>query len=81
MGVVIVIPGKAPRPGGPAPRRNHQMNATPAQLAQAHAAQLAASPAEADFAYIRRYLFTYGYPATEDIYGEALVRAAMLPTD
>jgi hypothetical protein len=54
----------------------------PVDLATAHAARLATeTPAEADYAYIRAYLFTHGWHAAEDIYGAALVRAAMLPTD
>lgn len=61
----------------------HGSSATPVDLATAHAARLAAastSPAEADYAYIRAYLFTHGWAAATDIYGEPLVRAAMLPT-
>ena len=56
--------------------------ATPVELATAHAARLATeTPAEADYAYIRAYLFTHGWQAAESIYGEDFVRAAMLPTD
>jgi hypothetical protein len=54
----------------------------PVDLATAHAARLTvANVTEADYAYIRAYLFTYGWSAAESIYGEDFVRAAMIPTD
>jgi hypothetical protein len=56
--------------------------ATPVELATAHAARLATeTPAEADYAYIRAYLYAHSWTAAVDIYGAALVRAAMIPTD
>jgi len=56
--------------------------ATPVELATAHAARLATeTPAEADYAYIRAYLYAHSWTAAESIYGAALVRAAMIPTD
>lgn len=58
-----------------------EFDSTPLAKATAHAAQLTDQPTEADYAYIRAYLFTYSWAAAADIYGEALVRAAMLPTD
>jgi hypothetical protein len=54
----------------------------PVDLATAHAARLTtANVTEADYAYIRAYVYAHGYPAAEDIYGAAFVRAAMLPED
>jgi hypothetical protein len=56
--------------------------ATPVELATAHAARLATeTPAEADYAYIRAYLYAHSWTAAVDIYGAALVRAAMIPAD
>ena len=54
-----------------------------AKLATAHARQLAATghTTEADYEYIRAYLFAHGWNEAEAIYGAALVRAAMIPTD
>jgi hypothetical protein len=55
---------------------------TPAQVAKAHAATLTINTiTEADYDYIRKYVFTFGYPAAEDIYGASYVAAAMLPTE
>jgi hypothetical protein len=57
-------------------------NPTPLAQAKAHASKLTiANVTEADYAYIRAYVFTHGYPAAVDIYGEPFVRAAMLPED
>jgi hypothetical protein len=59
-----------------------EFDSTPLAKATAHAARLTvANVTEADYEYIRAYLFTHGWQAAESIYGEDFVRAAMLPTD
>jgi hypothetical protein len=56
--------------------------ATPVELATAHAARLTTeNVTEADYQYIRRYLYAHGWNAAESIYGADFVRAAMIPTD
>jgi hypothetical protein len=59
-----------------------EFDSTPLAKATAHAARLTkANVTEADYAYIRAYLYAHSWTAAVDIYGEDFVRAAMLPTD